>query len=475
MSLNTKTLTELSSLLEKKEITSQELTESYIAEIESRDGEINAFVTCTFDMARQMAQDADGRRKNNTPLSPLDGIPLTLKDVVCTDGIRTTASSQILKDFIPPYNATVWQRLKDAGCVLLGKVNTDEFTMGSSTETSAFGVTKNPQNITHVSGGSSGGSAAAIAANFCAGSIGTDTGGSIRQPAHFCGITGLKVSYGRVSRWGCIPMASSLDTVGPMAQTAEDCALMLEIIAGKDTKDATTPDKKVPRYSQEIHKKLSGLKIGIPKEYLEKLTDTDTQRVFEDTKKTLQSQGVELIDLSLPHTQYAIPTYYIIAPAEISANMSRFDGIRFGNGESGNDLQEMYEETRGQHLGDEVKRRILTGVHVLSAGYSDQFYLKAQQVRTRIIQEFEQAFQSVDALLTPVSPTPAFEIGGKKDPLNMYMEDIFLTPSSLAGCCGISVPMGTSTHNLPIGMHFIGPAFQEEILLRIGHQLQSRW
>lgn len=472
MKLNTLTLSELSQKLKNKEFSSLELTESYIDEIKSREKDIHAFVSQTFDLARTQAKESDTRLQAGKALSALDGIPITLKDVVCTKSIKTTASSHMLKDFIPPYNAEVWQRLKDAGCVLLGKTNTDEFTMGSSTETSAFGVTKNPHDLERVAGGSSGGSTAAVAAQFCAGSIGTDTGGSIRQPAHFCGVTGLKVSYGRVSRWGTIPMSSSLDTIGPIAQTAHDCALMLEVIAGKDEKDSTTTHHPVPKYTQEIQKDIRGLKIGIPQEYFEGLQDTETLQTIEKTKQILTDLGAELTEISLPHTQYAIPTYYIVAPAEISANMARFDGIRFGHGAKESDLQSIYEISRSEGLGDEVKRRIMTGVHVLSSGYSDQYYLKAQQIRTLLIDEFKKAFTKVDALLTPVSPTPAFKIGAKSDPVDMYQEDMFLTPSSLAGLCGISIPLGNHQH-LPIGVHFIGPAFGEETILRIAHQIQE--
>ncbi len=473
MDLTTKTLAELSTLFCEGKVSSREMTEAYIAEIEKKDGDINAFVTTTFDLAREMADAADARRANDDLLSPIDGMPMALKDVVCTKGVKTTASSNILKDFTPPYDATVWRKLKEAGVVLLGKVNTDEFTMGGSTETSAFGVTKNPHNLDRVAGGSSGGSAAAIAAGFCAGSIGTDTGGSIRQPGHFCGVAGLKVSYGRVSRWGTIPMASSLDSVGPLGHTAEDCALILQTIAGKDVKDATTPEKEVPNYISAIEKDIKGLKVGIPKEYYSDAIDGEVLAEMEKTKEVLKSLGAELIDISLPHTKYAVPTYYIIAPSEISANMARFDGIRYGSGIKGKDLQEIYTETREAGLGDEVKRRILIGTYALSAGYYDAFYRKAQKVRTLIKKDFDDAFKKVDVMLAPVAPTSAFKIGqNTDDPLKMYLEDILTIPASLAGICGISIPVGISKEGLPIGAQLLGAAFTEERILQVGHQIQ---
>lgn len=474
MTLATKTLSQLVKLLDTGEVTSTQITESYIQNIETKDPDLGAFVTKTFDLARGSAQASDKRRQKKSPLSPLDGIPITLKDVVCTENIRTTASSKMLENFVPPYSATVWKKLEKAGCVLLGKVNTDEFTMGSSTKTSAFGVTKNPHNPSKVAGGSSGGSACAVGSDFCAGSIGTDTGGSIRQPAHFCGVTGLKVSYGRVSRWGVIPMASSLDTVGPLAKTAQDNAYILSQIAGKDPLDATTTDHPVPDYLKFIEKPLQNMKIGIPREYFEEGLSPENEKALEKTKKILKSLGVTLVDVSLPHTKYAVATYYILAPAEISANMARFDGIRFGLPTQEKNLQDIYQTARMQGLGEEVKRRIMTGVHVLSSGYSDKFYLKALQMRTLLIRDFEEAFQKVDALLTPVSPTPAFGIDEPKNTLDMYHEDVFLTPSSLAGVCGISMPMSITDQGLPVGVHFASPAFCEETVLQIAHQIQKK-
>ena len=474
MSLTTKSLAELAKLFRSGEHSSREITEAFIAEIEAKEKDINAFVNTTFNLAREHADAADSRREQGNCLSPIDGIPITLKDIVCTVEAPTTASSKILENFTSPYDATIWTKLKAAGAVLLGKVNTDEFTMGASTETSAFGTTKNPHDLTRVAGGSSGGSAASVGANMCAASIGTDTGGSIRQPAHFCGCTGLKVSYGRVSRWGTIPMASSLDTVGPLAKTPEDCAMILQVLAGHDPKDSTTPEKEVPDYLVGLKDSIKGLKIGIPTEYFIEGLDPEVAAVTNSAKEILRNLGAEIIDVSLPHSKYAVSVYYIVAPSEISANMARFDGLRFGTAQEGKDLQEIYEASRESGLGDEVKRRILIGTYALSAGYYDAYYRKAQKVRTLICQDFEAAFKQVDVLLAPVSPTPAFKIGGHGgDPLKMYLEDVLTIPANLAGLPGLAVPMGVSKENLPIGVQLIGPGFKEEKLLQVGHQMYN--
>jgi aspartyl-tRNA(Asn)/glutamyl-tRNA(Gln) amidotransferase subunit A len=474
MDLTKKTLAELSKLFQSGKASSREITEAFIANIEAREKDINAFVTTTFDLAREMADAADSRFKNKTLLSPIDGMPIALKDVVCTKEAKTTASSNVLKDFQSPYDAEVWKRLKEAGAVLLGKTNTDEFTMGASTETSAFGVTKNPYDLERVAGGSSGGSTAAVAANFCTAAIGTDTGGSIRQPAHFCGVTGLKVSYGRVSRWGTIPMASSLDTVGPIAKTAEDCAMILQVIAGQDEKDSTTLKTEVLNYTELLDTSIEGLKIGLPEEYFEtEGVESDVLEVIESTKAILTDLGAKLVPISLPHTEYGVPVYYIIAPSEISANMARFDGIRFGSGKEGKTLDDIYKKTREEGFGDELKRRILLGTYALSAGYYDAFYRKAQKVRTLIKEDFDKAFEEVDAILTPVSPTSAFKIGANSTPLQMYLEDTFTIPASLAGVCGMSIPVGKSEEGeLPIGAQLIGPQSREDRILRIAHQIQ---
>jgi aspartyl-tRNA(Asn)/glutamyl-tRNA(Gln) amidotransferase subunit A len=456
-------------------LSTREITEAFIAEIEKKDEGINAFITTTFDLAREMADSADARRVQGDLLSDIDGMPITLKDCVCTKGILTTAASRSLENFIPPYDATVWKKLKEAGAVLLGKTNTDEYTMGASTETSAFGATRNPHDLERVAGGSSGGAAAAVAANFCAAAIGTDTGGSIRQPAHFCGVTGIKVSYGRVSRWGTIPMASSLDTVGALAKTPADCALVLNIIAGQDEKDSTTPDQPVPDYTQNLEKPLTGLKVGIPTEYFLDGIDPEITAAIDVQKKHLEALGAETKEVSLPHTTYAIPTYYIIAPSEISANMSRYDGLRFGASKGDKNLEDIYTESREYGFGDEVKRRILIGTYSLSAGYYDAFYRKAQKVRTLIKQDFDKAFEEVDVLLAPTSPNTAFKVGEQADdPLKMYIEDALVAPANLAGVTGLSIPAAMSSKGLPIGAQIIGPAYSEDRILNVAHQLYQK-
>ncbi|MCK5460429.1 Asp-tRNA(Asn)/Glu-tRNA(Gln) amidotransferase subunit GatA [Candidatus Gracilibacteria bacterium] len=475
MNITELSLTELSQKFKEGKLTSREITEAFIKNIEAQNDKLNAMVTTTFDLAREMADAADSRCENDKLLSPLDGMPFTLKDNICTKGIRTTASSRMLEDFVPPYDAEVWQKLKAAGVVLLGKTNLDEFTMGGSTETSAWGYTRNPHDLSRVAGGSSGGSAAAIAANFCAGTIGTDTGGSIRQPAAFCGITGIKVSYGRVSRYGCMSFASSLDSVGILAKTAEDCAIILQVIAGHDEKDSTTPDKEVPNYSANLPKSLNGMRIGIPKEYFkEEGMDSDVLSVMNSTKEILKKMGVELVDISLPHTKYAVPIYYIVAPCEASANLARFDGIRFGPKIDGKTLDEIYTKARSYGFGDEVKRRILIGTYALSAGYYNAFYRKAQKVRTLVKQDFENAFEEVDAILTPADPSVAFKAGdGYSNPLKMYLEDIFVAPASISGICGISTPIGKNKENLPIGAQILCPAFKETLALQIANQIEK--
>ena len=475
MSLTKKTLAELSELFRSGELSSREITEEFIAEIEANDKDINAFVTKTFDVAREMANASDARRKNDELLSPIDGMPITLKDVICTTECRTTASSNILKNFQSPYDATTWKKLKKAGAVLLGKTNTDEFTMGASTQTSAFGVTKNPHDLSRVAGGSSGGSAASIAANFAPASLGTETNGSIRHPSHFCGVTGLKVSYGRVSRWGTMPMASSLDVTGPIAKTAEDCAMILQVIAGNDPKDSTTTNDDVPNYASYLERSVRGMRIGVPRSFFEEGLDDEVAQVFSSAEEQLKNLGAKIVDVDMPHSKYAVAAYYIIAPGEISSNQARYDGIRFGECSSKESLEKIYKETRSEGFGDEVKRRILVGTYVLSAGYSDQYYRHAQRVRTLIKQDFDNVWEDVDALLMPVSPSAAFKIGENlDDPVKMYLEDMFLAPSCLAGQCGISFPGGQSAEGLPIGVQIIGPAMREELVLQIAHQMQKQ-
>ena len=472
----TKTLAQLIELFRAGDVSSRQITESFIAEIEAKNDDINAFVTTTFDRAREQADAADARRANDDLLSPIDGMPMGIKDIICTKGVRTTACSKMLENFIPPYNATVTQKLLDAGAVLLGKLNTDEFAMGASSEFSAFGVTRNPHDLTRVAGGSSGGPAAAVAANMAAFTIGTDTGGSIRLPASFCGVAGLKVSYGRVSRYGVMAMASSLDTVGPFAKTAEDCSIIMEIIAGQDIRDATTvPDTNTKTYRTELNDSLKGLRVGIPKEYFTDELGEETRQVVESARQILDDLGCEFVPVSLPHTKYAVPTYYIVVPSEVSANMARYDGIRYGEGiPEGKDLQEIYTESRSAGFGEEVKRRIMLGTFALSAGYADQFYKQAQKVRTLIKQDFDETFKQVDVLLTPCFTGPAFKIGEKSDdPVAMYMADIFMAPASLAGVSGVSVPVGNTKYGLPIGVQIIGPSLGEGSVLRVAHQIEQ--
>ncbi|MCB9809943.1 Asp-tRNA(Asn)/Glu-tRNA(Gln) amidotransferase subunit GatA [Candidatus Peribacteria bacterium] len=468
-------LSALSARFQSGELTSRAITEAFLQQIAAQNTEINAYLTTTPEAALAAADAADARHRAGQTLGPLDGMPISLKDVLCTVEARTTAASKVLEHYQSPYDATVWARLKAAGMVLLGKVNTDEFTMGASTEHSAYGVTKNPHDQSRVAGGSSGGSAASVAAGMAPCSIGTDTGGSIRVPANFCGVTGLKPSYGRVSRWGTIPMASSLDTTGPLAPTPADCALLLQAIAGKDPRDATTTTAPVPDYTAALQQDIRGMRVGIPREFLEiEGTDAAVLAELERAKETLQELGATVTTVSLPHSPYAIATYYIIAPSEISANMARYDGIRFGQGAHRDTLQEIYYETREQGLGDEVKRRILIGTYSLSSGYYDAYYRKAQQVRTLIRDEMQAAFQQVDLLLSPVSPTPAFPIGqNTSDPLKMYLEDIFVAPVNLAGNCGISVPTGHTAEGLPVGVQLMGPSFGEDTLLRAAHHLYT--
>lgn len=452
-----------------------ELVSSCLQTIATTDPAINASITVLKEQALAAASEADIRYHKHAPLSILDGIPISLKDVFCTKGIRTTAASRILDTFIPPYNATVVDALTNKGAIFTAKVNTDEFTCGASTESSAYGVTRNPWNTDCVSGGSSGGSAASVAMGQCLASLGTDTGGSIRLPAAFCGVTGLKVTYGRVSRYGVISMASSLDSIGPLARTAEDCASLLEVMAGQDDFDSTTPPVKVPMYSELIKKPLEKYRIGIPKEYFSDALTADTKSMVEAAGKVLESLGCTLVPISLPHTKYAVSVYYILAPSEVSSNMSRYDGIRFGPGpkHAPDSLQDYYLAAREEGFGDEMKRRIIIGTYALSSGYYDAYYKKAQQVRTLIAQDFDLAFKDVDMILSPVCPYPAFAVGSKaQDPLQMYLADVLVIPSALAGIPGLSLPCGFS-NGLPIGMQLIGPAFCEERVLHLGHHYQQ--
>lgn len=467
--------------LAQKKFSSLELTKACLERIKNLDPMLKSYTFVSKEIALEQAERADETFTKNPKQNPLFGIPAALKDVFCTAGVRTTACSNILKNFIPPYDATTVKKLKAAGMVLLGKTNTDEFTCGSSTETSCFGTSHNPWDLDHTPGGSSGGSAAAVAADECIYALGTDTGGSIRQPSSYCGITGLKVTYGRVSRFGVISMASSLDTIGPMAKDVHDIALIMNVIAGHDPYDATTPRVSVPDYTQALEaKNLRGMKIGLPKEYFLPGMDSEVEKAVRNGVKELERLGAQIQEISLPYSKYGLAVYYILCPSEVSANMARYDGIRFGPGSTkdGDDLYEYYLRARGEGFGDEMKRRIMIGTYALSAGYYDAYYLKAQKVRTLVKQDFEKAFQRVDIILTSTTPTPAFTIGqNTADPVQMYLEDIFTVSMNIAGVPALAVPCGFSTNNLPIGMQVIGPQFGEERLIKVGavYQRETDW
>jgi len=464
-------------LLTSQKISSEELTRAYLERIHRLDPQVKSYVTVTDNLAMEQAQDADQRFKKNQERSPLTGIPYSAKDSISTRGINTTCSSKILENYKPFYDATAIRKLNSTNSILLGKNNMDEFGMGSSTENSGFFTTRNPWNFDHVPGGSSGGSAAAVAAGLAPFSLGEDTGGSVRMPASFCGITGLKTTYGRVSRHGLIPLVSSFDTIGPMAHSAYDVSLVLEAIAGHDPKDSTSRVEPAQNYSGRLRESenLRGLRIGIPKEYFVEGLDPAVETALRTAIKQVESLGAETVEVSLPHTQYAIPVYYLILFAEASSNLAKYDGIRFGlSARNTGDLMDVYLKTREAGFGAETKRRIMLGTFALSAGYYDAYYLKAQKVRTLIRQDFEKAFETCDALITPVSPTTAFRIGEKiTNPLDMYLSDVFVVAVNLAGIPALSVPCGIS-NGLPIGMQIIGPHLSEETLLRIGHMYQSQ-
>lgn len=466
------TLTQLADGLAQGDFTSRELTDAYLARIAEHDAQINSFITVTADSARQAADAADARRAAGQA-GLLTGIPLAHKDIFCTQGVRTSCGSKMLDHFVAPYSATVVEKLDQEGMVSLGKTNLDEFAMGSSNESSFYGPVRNPWDAQAVPGGSSGGSAAAIAARFAPAATGTDTGGSIRQPASFCGITGLKPTYGRVSRWGMIAYASSLDQGGPMARTAEDCALLLSAMAGFDPKDSTSIQRGVPDYRSALDNPLSGLTIGLPKEYFGDGLDNNVAEVLQAAIRELQNLGVNFKDVSLPNTRLAIPSYYVIAPAEASSNLSRFDGVRFGHRcDDPQDLEDLYKRSRGEGFGAEVKRRIMIGTYALSEGFYDAYYRKAQQIRRLLTQDFLAAFNEVDLLLGPVAPTTAFTLGSKNnDPVQMYLEDIYTLGVNLAGLPGMSVPAGFAGGH-PVGMQLIGPHFEEARLLNVAHQYQ---
>lgn len=473
------TIDDLSQKLRKKEIRSVELTQFFLDRINALDPKINSFITVTPDVALQMARVADDKLQSGKNLTPLTGIPLGLKDILLTEGTKTTCGSNILNNFIAPYTATCVEKLKASGSVFLGKLNMDEFAMGSSTETSFFGPCRNPWDLERTPGGSSGGSAASVAAGLCVGSLGTDTGGSIRQPASHCNIVGLKPTYGRVSRYGVIAFASSLDQVGPMARTVKDTAHLLSAISGHDENDSTSMPKEVPDYAALLQQgNLNGTTLGIPKQYLQvaqKGLDAEVLAAFESAVATLKKLGAKIVDVSLPNADFAIATYYILAPAEASSNLARYDGVRFGHRDMNvKSLIELYEKSRGTGYGMEVKRRIMLGTYVLSAGYYDAFYLKAQKVRQLIRQDFDQAFKQCDAIISPVTPTPPFKIGEKmSDPMQMYLSDIFTIAVNLAGLPALSVPCGFTKGQLPMGLQIMGNHFAEEKILNLGFNFEQ--
>ena len=470
--LTKKSLTEIVSLIKKKEIKSEEVTNLFIKNIEN-DKKLNSFITNCNEQAVKKAKIFDKNPKFDTLLP---GIPIAVKDLFCTKGVKTTAGSKMLDNFIPNYESTITKNLWNEGAFLLGKLNCDEYAMGSSNETSFFGNVMNPVAENTVPGGSSGGSASALAADLTPTTIGTDTGGSIRQPASFTGTVGLKPTYGLCSRWGIVAFASSLDQAGPMTKTVEDCALMLEAMAGFDEKDSTSINKKKENYSKNLTNNIKGLKIGIPKEYRVDGMPKEIDKLWENGKKILKESGAEIIDISLPNTKYALPTYYIVAPAEASSNLARYDGVKYGfRSNKGTNLIEMYENTRSEGFGDEVKRRILIGTYVLSSGYYDAYYIKAQKVRQLIKNDFDESFKKVDAILTPSTPSAAFKIGEKKnDPISMYLNDIFTVPVNLAGIPAISIPAGTDNNNYPLGLQLIGKTLDEQKLLNIAFAVEKK-
>ena len=456
-----------------RDFTSKELVLDHIAVMESSRS-LNAFITETPEIAIKSAENSDSRLNKGTNRD-LEGIPIGVKDMFCTKGVLTTASSKMLSNFIPPYESTVTNNLWNEGAILLGKLNNDEFAMGSSNETSHYGNVINPVGDQLVPGGSSGGSSSALAADLTPATIGTDTGGSIRQPASFTGTVGLKPTYGLCSRWGIVAFASSLDQAGPMTKTIKDCAIMLEAMSGFDEKDSTSINKKKEQYSKNLKDNIKGLKIGIPKEYRVDNMPKEVDELWEKGKKILKDLGAQLIDISLPHTKYALPTYYIVAPAEASSNLARYDGVRYGyRSKQGKDLIEMYEKTRSEGFGDEVKRRILIGTYVLSSGYYDAYYLKAQKVRQLIKKDFDDSFKKIDAILTPSTPSSAFKIGEKtNDPVSMYLNDIFTVPVNLAGLPALSMPAGVDKQGHPLGLQLIGKALDEQKILNIGYAFEK--
>jgi len=464
---------EAAAVIGRGEVSPVELAEAIFKRIEAVEDKIKAYVTLTRERALHQAGEA-GDRIIDERKSLLFGIPVAIKDNICTEGIRTTCSSKILENFIPPYDGTVIKKLKGLGSVLVGKTNLDEFAMGSSTENSAFGHTRNPWDITRIPGGSSGGSAAAVSADMCIAALGSDTGGSIRQPAAFCGVVGLKPTYGRVSRYGLVAFASSLDQIGPITKNVKDAAILLNVISGHDPNDSTSAGIAVPDFTSVIGRDIKGLKLGVPKEYFTEGMDPDVESAVKQAIGKLESLGAIPVEISLPHTGYAVAAYYILATSEASSNLARYDGVKYGLRVEGEDLIEMYMKTREQGFGAEVKRRIILGTYTLSSGYYDAYYKKAQQVRTLIRQDFDRAFDKVDVIVTPTTPSPAFKAGEKTDdPLQMYLADIFTISVNLAGVPGMSVPCGFTSGELPVGLQIIGKHFDEESILKIAYAYEQ--
>ena len=473
MELYKLTIHELHEKLKNREISAKELTESIFKRLSETEEKIKAYLTITKDEAQKQTEEADKDIKSGNA-SPLTGIPLAIKDNICTDGIKTTCASRILESFIPPYDAAVITKLKKSGYILVGKTNMDEFAMGSSTENSAFGATRNPYDLDRVPGGSSGGSAAAVAADECIAALGSDTGGSIRQPAALCGIVGMKPTYGRVSRYGLVAFASSLDQIGPLTKDVADCAVMMNAISGHDPCDSTSANIPLPDFTKSLVKDVKGLKIGIPEEYFIEGIDKDVDKAVRDAIKLLEEAGAESVKIRLPNTSYAIATYYILATSEASSNLARYDGVKYGLRAEGKDLIDMYMETRAKGFGSEVKRRIMLGTYALSAGYYEAYYKKAQQVRTLIKMDFDEAFKKADVIITPTTPTAAFKIGEKtQDPLQMYLSDIFTISVNLAGVPAASIPCGLTKGNLPIGLQIIGKPFDEETIIRTAYTFEQ--
>lgn len=464
----------LHDMLVNKEITSVELTQDVLSRIDEVEGDVEAYLTITRAEALAQAEAVDKKIAAGEKISFLEGIPGAIKDNICTKGVKTTCASKILEHFVPPYDATVMTKIKAENPVILGKVNMDEFAMGGSTENSAYHVTHNPWNLDCVPGGSSGGSAAAVAAGTAIWALGSDTGGSIRQPASFCGVVGMKPTYGRVSRYGLVAYASSLDQIGPLTRDVTDCAHLLNIIAGHDEMDSTSSAAEVPDYTKSLVEDVKGLKIGLPKEYFVEGMDPEVEQAVRTAIKKYEELGAEVVEISLPHTEYAISTYYLIAPAEAATNLERYDGVSYGERVDGEDLVQMMTNTRDEKFGEEVKRRIMIGNYALSAGYYDAYYLKALKVRTLVQQDYTEAFKTVDVIMAPTAPTPAFKIGEMiADPLQMYLQDVCTVPLNLAGLPGISIPCGKSSKGLPIGLQIIGKPLAEETLIRTAYTYEQ--